>query len=91
MGHNQTSFSENIYSPKSHNYTTVILANKKSQQLEGGHSTKIGGMCNIKHEIRSLKLYKFLIKIELKDDTALILNNLYNHIKLCINEVTRLQ
>ena len=31
-------------SPKSQDTTTVVPANKKSPPLEGGHSTKIGGM-----------------------------------------------
>ena len=43
-------------SPKEHYPTTTVPTNKKSPQLEGGRSTKIGGMWNIKHEIRSPKL-----------------------------------
>ena len=31
-------------SPKSQDTTTVVPANKKSPPMEGGHSTKIGGM-----------------------------------------------
>ena len=39
----------------------------------------------------SQKSYELLIKIELKGNTVLALNNFYNHIKMCINAVTRLQ
>ena len=45
----------------------------------------------LKHEIISPKLYELLIKIEIKGDTTLYLKNFYNHIKMCINAVTRLQ
>ena len=70
--------------------TTVVPANRSATTLEGGHSTKIGGMWTLKHEISSPKLYDLLMKIELKGDTALDLNNLYNHIKMFLNTVTRL-
>ena len=49
------------YSPKAQDTTTVVPANKKSPSLEGGNSTKIGGMWNLKHEIVSQKLYGLLI------------------------------
>ena len=48
-------------------------------------------MWNIKHYFRSPKLYELLIKIEIKGDTSMDPNNLYNHIKMCLNEVDRLQ
>ena len=32
---------------------TVVPTNKRGPPLEGGHSTKIGGMWTLKHEIRS--------------------------------------
>ena len=51
--------------------TTVVPVNRWDSPLEGGHSTKIGGMWTLKHEIRSPKLYDLLIKTELKGDTAL--------------------
>ena len=34
--------------------------------------------------------YDILIKIETKGGTAMDLNNFYNHINMCLNEVTRL-
>ena len=84
------------FSP-AHNYTsnlpeptTVVPDNRRSSPLDGGHSTKIGGMWTLKDEIRSPKFYELLIQKELKGDTALYLNNLYNHIKMCINAVTRI-
>ena len=47
--------------PKDQDPTTVVPANKKSPQLEGGHSTKIGGIWNLKHEISSPKFYELFI------------------------------
>ena len=44
-----TSSPDNNYSPKPQDPTTVIQSNKKSPPLEGGHSTKIGGIWNIKY------------------------------------------
>ena len=52
---------------------------------------KIGGMWTLKYEIRSPNFYELLIKTEIKGDTALDLNNFYNHIKICLNAITRLQ
>ena len=48
-------------SPKAQDTTTMVLDNKKSPPLEGGHSTKIGGMWTLKHEISSPKFYELLI------------------------------
>ena len=42
--------------------TIVVLANMTDTPLEGGHSIKIGGMWNLKHEISSTKFYKIIIK-----------------------------
>ena len=64
--------------------TTVVPDNKRPPLLDRGHSTKIGGMWNLKHEIRSPKLYELLIKTELKVGTALDLKNLYSRINMCI-------
>ena len=50
------------YSPKVQYPTTVAKANKKYQPLEGGYSTKIGGMWNLKHGISSPKFYELLVK-----------------------------
>ena len=78
-------------SPNNQDPTTVVPANKKAPQLEGGHSKDIGGILTLKHEISSPKFYELLIKTELKRDTALDLMNFYNHINMCLNEVNRLQ
>ena len=68
----------------------MVLSNRRALPLDGVHFTKIGGMWTLKHEIISPKLYKLLINIELKVYTAVDLNKLYNHINICLNEVTRL-
>ena len=70
--------------------TTAFPANSRYLALEGGHSTKIGGMWTLKHEIISPKFYELFINTELKGYTALELNNFFNHIKMCLNAVTRL-
>ena len=71
--------------------TTVVLTNRRAPPLERGHSTKIVGMWTLKHEISSPKFCELLIQTELKGDTALDLNNFYNHIKMCLNAVNRLR
>ena len=78
-------------SPKYQDTNNVVPYNKKYPPLEGGHSTKIGGIWNIKHEIRSPKFYEILIKTELKRDTDLELKNFYNYIKMFINAATIIQ
>ena len=40
-------------SPNNQDPTTLVPDNKKAPQLEGGHSTEIGGMWTIKHDISS--------------------------------------
>ena len=40
--------------------TTLVLANNNAPPLEGGYSKNIGGMWNIKHEIRSPRFYELL-------------------------------
>ena len=47
-------------------------------------------MWNLKHDIRSQKLYELLIKIEIKGYTDLYLKNFYNHINMCLNVVNKL-
>ena len=69
----------------------MISANKSDTPLEGGHSTEIGGMWTLKHDISSPKFYEILIKTELKVYTALDPNNFYKHIKMCLNAVPRLR
>ena len=76
--------------PKSRDPTTVIQANNRDTPLGGGNYEKNGGMWNLKHEIRSPKFYELLIKTELKEDTALDIKKLYNHIKMYLNAMTRL-
>ena len=51
-----------MYPTKSQDPTTRVPANKKATPLEGGNSMKIGGMCTLKHEIRSPKFYELIIK-----------------------------
>ena len=58
--------------------------------MEGGHYTKIGGMCTLKHEIISPKFYELIIKMELKGDTAMDIKNFYKNIKIWLNAVTRI-
>ena len=82
---------DNIHSPKAHDHTTSVLANKRDPPLEGVNHKTNGGMWTLKHETSSPKFYELLINTELKGDTSLDLNNLYNHIKMCLNVVTRLQ
>ena len=48
--------------PKAQDNTTVVPANNRFPPLEGGHSTKIGGIWNLKRDIRSQKFYEILIK-----------------------------
>ena len=71
--------------------TTTVQNNRKIPPLEEGISDKIRGIWTLKHEIRSPKLYELLIKTELKGDTDMDLNNFFNHIKMCLNAVTRLR
>ena len=85
------SFQTKKDSPNITDPTTVVLANRKAPPLDGGKSTKIVGIWNLKHNIISPKSYELLIKKELKQDTYLELNNFYNHIKMYLNAVTRLQ
>ena len=84
-------------SSPAHKYTstppdpiTMVPTNRQDPPLEGGNSTKIGGMWTLKHDISSPKLYELLIKTELKGETALDINNFFNHIKMCLHAVTRL-
>ena len=81
---------EKKYPSKAQDTNTTFPAKKKSPQLEGVYYTKIGGMWNLKHETRSPKFYELLIKTEIKYVTVLDLRNFYNHIKICINEMTRM-
>ena len=60
-------------------------------QLEDFHSKQIGGMWTLKHDISSSKIYELLIKTEIKGDTAMDLNNFYNHINMCLNAVNILR
>ena len=64
---------------------------RRDPPLDRGYSIKIGGMWTLKHEISSPIFYKLLIKTEIKGDTDLGIKNFYNHIKICLNVVTRLR
>ena len=59
--------------------------------MEGGISENIGGVWTLNHEINSPKFYELLIKTELKGYTALDVKNLFKHVKMCLNAVTRLR
>ena len=74
-------------SPNAQNPTTTVPANIKAPPLEGGHSTNIGGMWNLKHDISLPKFYELLIKTWLKYDTAVDLKSFCNRIKMCLNEI----
>ena len=76
------------YSTKDQDQTTLVPDTNKAPPLEGGNSKTIGGMWNLKHDISSPKFYEILIKIEIKGDTNMYLNNFYNHINICIHAVT---
>ena len=56
--------------PNPQDPTTVVTDNRRAPPLDGGHSTKIGIMWNIKREIILPKFYELLIKTELKGSTA---------------------
>ena len=77
-------------SPNPQYYDTVVLSNNISQPLEVEYS-KNNLVWNIKHDKSLPQFYELLIKIELKWETALELNNFYNHSKMCVNAVTRLK
>ena len=78
-------------SPNTLDPTNVLKTSKRAPPLGGGQSTKVGGMWNLKHDISSPKFYELLIKTEIKGDTDIDLNNVYNHIKMCLNEFTRIR
>ena len=71
-------------------HTTAVRANRRYPPLGVVSSNKIGGMWTLKHDISSPKFYELLIKTELKGETDLDLNKFYNHIRMCLNAVTRL-
>ena len=48
--------------PKSQYPNNVVPDKNKAPQLEVGHSMKVRDMWNLKHVIKSQKLYKLLIK-----------------------------
>ena len=77
-------------SPNSEAPNIVVSGNSINPPLNSGHSTKIGGMWNLKHEISSQKFYELLINIELKSNTDIYLKNFYNHIKMCLEAVNKL-
>ena len=68
----------------------MVLDKNRAPQLHGGHSTKIGGMWTLKHEIIPPKFYYLLIEAELRGDPAMYLNNFYKHINMYPNVVTRI-
>ena len=84
---NKTCFPQKVDSPKAQDPDYMVATNNKAPPLEGGHSTIVGGMYNLKHDIRSPKFFELLIKTKLKGDTTLDLNNFYNHIEMSLNLV----
>ena len=68
----------------------MVPANRIAPPFYGGKSAKIDGMWTLKHENRSPIFFELLIKAELEGETALNLKNFYNHIRMCLNAVTRL-
>ena len=71
-------------SPTHQDPTTAFQANMRAPPLEGGHSTKIGGMWTLKHEISSPKFYEILIKTELKNNTPWTSRN-STTISICVS------
>ena len=59
--------------------------------MQGGISENIGGKWTLKYEISSPRFYELLIKTELKGDTALDLQEFFNHIKIYLSAVNRLR
>ena len=45
------------YSTKPPYPTTVVPNNRRDTSMDGGYSTKVGSIWNLKHEISSPKLY----------------------------------
>ena len=43
-------------------FNTLVPDNRRNPPLDRGQYTKIGGMWNLKHEIRSPKFYEILTK-----------------------------
>ena len=78
-------------SPKPPDPINVVPTNRRDTSLDGGQPTEIGGMWTLKHEIISPRFYELLINTELKGGTSTELKNFYNHIKMCLNAVTRIQ
>ena len=69
----------------------MIPTNRRAPPLEGGQSTKIGGIWTLKHDISSQRFYEILVKTDLKGDSDRDLKNLYDHINMFLNAVTILQ
>ena len=59
--HNHKFLPYKVDLPKIHYPETVVQANKKSPALKSGSSMKVGGICTLKNEISSSKLYDLLI------------------------------
>ena len=53
---------DSMDSPNEHDPTNKVPAENNSPPLEGGYSTKIGGMWTPKHYISSQKIYELLTK-----------------------------
>ena len=75
-------------SPKPQDLSTRVPDNSRDPPLDIEYSKNNGCMYNIKHKISLPKFYELLIKTEHKGDTDMDIQN--NHIKMCLNTVTRL-
>ena len=64
----------------------VVHSNRIFPSLE-----KVGLMWNLKYEISSQKFFGIFIKINLEGVTDIDIKNFYNHIKVWLNTITRLQ
>ena len=91
MSQKHNSFPDHMDLPKAQYTSTEVPLIRRLWSWKAGILKKNGGWWTLKHEIRSQESYKLLIKTELRGVSAMDLKNIYNHIKMCINVVTRLR
>ena len=56
--------------PNPQDPTTVVTDNRRAPPLDGGNSTKIGFVWNLKHDIILPKIYELLVNTKLKGSTS---------------------
>ena len=66
---------------------TAIGRVSKNEKKKSKHDAVYLRFWNLKNDINSPKLYEFIIKIELKGDTTLDVNNFYNNINISLDAV----